>query len=149
MILSTVSTPVCSLHHPLCNPLSHRVDSVAHIPVPTSRAVPFPAQSDDSATAIIGPPSPSHPTQRQLPKSVILLRPLQPFQSPPQINSGGSRLTFASPPRAGSHHDSHDQSQTIPMELFCHQTQSSLPFPSPPDIVLDSLECEGRQHGLN
>jgi hypothetical protein len=68
--------------YPLCNPLSHRVDSVAHIPVPTSRAVPFPAQSDDSATAIIGPPSPSDPTQRQLPKSEIPLRHLQPLQSP-------------------------------------------------------------------
>ena len=100
-----------------------------------SRNVPFPAQPDDSATAIIGPPPPSDPTTTEIRDTS------QAFPIAPKINSGGSRPTFASPPPAGSHHDRHDQSQIIPMEVFrCHQA---------PDIVLDSLEYEGRQHGLN
>jgi len=84
------------------------------------------------------PPSPSDPTLNTEIRDISQDFTTIPIS--PQVNSGGSCLTFASPPPASSHYDGHEQSQTIPMEVFRHQA---------PDIVIASLEYEGRQHGLN
>jgi len=115
------------------------VSNSSHFAVPDFRAVPFLAQpNDDSTPLILGPPSPSDPMT--IPEIRDTSQAFTTIPIAPQVDSGGTHSTFASPPPAGSHHDSHEQSQTIPMEVYRHQA---------PDIVLDSLEYGGRQHGLN
>jgi hypothetical protein len=48
--------------YPFCNLASHCPDSIAQIPVLSSRQVPLPSQPDDSSDALSHPPSSSNPT---------------------------------------------------------------------------------------
>jgi hypothetical protein len=152
---------------PLCDIPSRRPDSATRVLVTDPLSDPFLAQSGDShdasapqptpggntilrqaeeANIITGPPSPSHPTTTTTNEIREKSQALTAIPLAFSIDSG-SRLTFASPPPAGVRDDGRDQNQTIPMEVFRHQAESLLPIP--PDIVPDSSENEGRQHGLN
>ena len=110
---------------------------------------PYPAQLGGSAAAHHRTDHYFHHdlTQRQLPEigdSTSQAFCIQTIPIFPQIinNSGGSRLTFASPPPTGLHHDSYDQKG---------ETDGSIPSPNPVItwVAASSLECEGRQPGLN
>ncbi|KAF8494150.1 hypothetical protein F5888DRAFT_1805738 [Russula emetica] len=136
--------------YPLCNIASHHSDSTACVPVPNSCADSLPIQSGNSPDAssrslprsgsivsqqveqgniIAGPPSPSNSTTTSKIGEDSQDLSAIPHTSP--INSGPP-LTFALPP-----------ADTIPMEVFHHQTQSLRLVPSPPDTASNSLEHEG------
>ena len=150
---------------PLCDAPSHHPDSTTRVLVSNPLTDPFLAQPGNSydasppqpvpggstilrqaeeANIITGPPSSSHPATTNEIREKSQALPAIPLTFP--IDSG-SRLTFSSPPPAGVRDEGRDQNQTISMEVFRHQTESLLPFPL--DIVPDSSENEGRQHGLN
>jgi hypothetical protein len=170
-----IPSPFCPSMYPSCNIDSHRSDSTSPIPVPNHPcSVSLPIQSSNSPDAsprsprrsgsicsqqleveqgniTVGPPSPSNSTTTSEMGEASQDLSAIPHTSP--INSG-PHLTFAFPPPAdvcdGSPRDGHDQNETIPMEVFHHQTQSLRLVPSPPDNASNSLEDDGGDyHGRN
>ena len=101
--------------YPLCDIASHRPDSTAHVPVPTSRTVPLLAQTTDSSDA-----SPHHSTSggRQVDQANIVAESSDPTtsnqvghssqvlaatsESPSLLVHTSPRPTDASPPGAGA-----------------------------------------------
>jgi hypothetical protein len=133
-----------------CKIASHRPDSTPHRPhlsVPLPDALPpSPTDSGNAASRqaeqvnnVIEPPSSYNPTTTTSQDLSAI-----PHNSP--INSSPP-LTFAFPPAADAYddslRDSHDQNQTIPMEVFHHRTQSLRLVPSPPDTASNSSEHKG------
>jgi hypothetical protein len=138
--------------YPFCEIASHRPDSTPHRPhlsVPLPDALPpSPTDSGNAASRqaeqvnnVIEPPSSYNPTTTTSQDLSAI-----PYNFP--INSGPP-LTFAFPPAADVYddrdrlRDSHDQNQTILMEVFHHRTQSLRLVPSPPDTASNSFEHEG------
>ena len=147
---------------PFCNVAGHQSDSTA----PNSRAVHLPIQSSDSPDASSRSPlrsgrivsqqveqgnitaGPSRLTQRQPAKIGEAFREFSAIPHTFPINSRPPQaLTSASPPAADvcddSLRDSHDQNQTIPMQVFHHQTHSLRLVPSSPDTASNPLEHGG------
>ncbi len=155
--------PIQQPEYPLCNLANHHSDSAAHVPVPNPSALSLPGQSGNSLDASSRSPSRSSSiASQQVEQGNIIAGP--PFQSNSMttskigessqdlsaiphtfpINSGPPLFPPAADACDDSLRDSHDQNQTIPMEIFHHQTRSLTLVSSPPDTASNSLEHEGK-----
>jgi Family of unknown function (DUF6535) len=151
------TTPFEPSAFPSCNIASHHSDSTARLPVLNSNAVFLPIQSRNSPDALSPSPSSGRIVSQQVGQGNIIAAPPFPSNSTTSQDlsaiphafpiSSGPPLSFASPPAAdvcdNSLRGSHDQNQTIPMEVFHHQTQSLRLVPLPPDTASNSLEHKG------
>jgi hypothetical protein len=149
--------------YPLCKIASHRPDPTAHLSVPNSSVVSLPIQPSNSrdASPLSPPRSGGNIVSQQVEQGNVVAGPPFPSNLTTTSEMGeasqdlsaiphtfpinpGTPLTFAFPPAADDNlRDSHNRNQTIPMEVFHHQTQSLQPVPSPPDTVSNSLEHKG------